>query len=533
MKRCCYIVLTLFLVALAQDSLAQETVFALLKSDKKRADEYFREKNFESALKYYSVVSERKNVSPSLMLQIAESSFFLKKYQQAVNAYEIYLKANSKIPENSLFQLAEACVSLGDHAKALAYYKKYIDDFGPDPIVLKKIWRIDNIQFLFEDSSHFAVRPLAINSKLGDLFGQPLGKGFLFLSNRKDVNVVQKVDGTTNKPLHQLYYSPIIADSAISGALTIARPAKFQKTNFKFHVGPFAAYYRQSKMVVTVLEKNSKLVFAEKVGNAWVTRDDFPFNSDRYSVSDPAISEEGTVLYFASDMPGGYGGKDLYRSILQNGKWSKPVNLGETINTRYDEISPFIYKNSTLYFSSNGQAGLGGLDIFKADILGDEFDEPKNLGYPVNSKLDDFGVSIDSSGQRGFFTSNRESGEFDDDLYEFEMDLQTYPLVINGTLRYREHNWNDSAELVNFARARLVVIDAVRELVVYEHTTDPEGRFNITIPYFSMYKIRVIGEDKHENVVSLDLPKHRKEESEHDIVVVKDAFKTPDSNQKE
>jgi hypothetical protein len=532
MKWIRYILLITFVLAGATDLFSQETVFALLKSDKKRADEYFREKNFESALKYYSSVSERKKVSPALMLQIAESSYFLKKYRQAIDAYEIYLTTNPSLPENSLFQLAESCVSLGENVKALKYYKKLIDDFGDDQVVVKKIWRLNNIKFLYEDSSHFAVRPLTINSSAGDLFGQSLGNGFVFLSNRNDTRVVQKVDAATNKPFHQLYYSPVIPDSTISGALKIGRPSKFQKTNFKFHVGPFASYYRDSKMVVTVLGRHSKFVFAEKVGNTWVHQSEFSLNGEHYSVTDPAMSEEGTVLYFASDMPGGFGGKDLYRTVLQNGKWSRPVNLGETINTKYDEMSPFVYKNATLYFSSNGQAGLGGQDIFKADILGNDFDEPVNLGYPVNSRLDDFGVSIDWTGRRGFFTSNRKSGEFDDDLYEFEMDLQAYPLVIDGTLRFREHNWNDSSDLQNFARAKLIVIDAVRDLVVFEQTTDQEGKFKITIPYFSMYKIRVIGEDNHENVVSLDLPKHKKEESAHDIVVVKDAFKTPDSKEK-
>jgi tetratricopeptide (TPR) repeat protein len=522
------------LLSVSSLAFSQETVFALLKSDKKRADEYFREQNFESALKYYSSVLDRKKFNPALMLQVAESSYFLKKYKQAIAAYEAYLNNSEQIPERSLFQLAESCVSIGDVQKALIYYKKYIDEFGADPVILKKIWRLNNIQFVYEDSAHFAVRALPTNAlQAGEIFGRSYGKGFMFLSNRKETRVVQKIDAATNKPFHALYYSPVIPDSSVSGALKIGRPSKFQKTNFKFHPGPFAMYFKQSKMVVTVLGKKSKFVFAEKVGNNWVVQGEFPFNNHSYSLSDPFMSEDGTVLYFASDMPGGFGGKDLYRSTFQNGQWAKPVNLGETINTKYDELSPFVYKNATLYFSSNGQAGIGGLDIFKAEIVSDDFDEPKNIGYPVNSILDDFGISIDSTGRRGFFTSNRKSGEFDDDLFEFEMDLQTYPLVINGTLRFREHNWNDSSNLQTFARAKLIVIDAIREVKVFEQTTDNDGKFTITIPYFSMYKIRVIGEDQNENVVSLDLPKHRIEESDHDIVVVKDAFKTPDNNQKE
>jgi hypothetical protein len=512
---------------------SQETVFAILKSDEQRANEYFKEKNFESALRYYSSAKKSKQLDATIYLRIGESSYYLKRYHQAKTAFEEFLETNQQLPQTALFQLAESCLSLGQQTKALEYYKLSLSQYGDDALIQRKIWRINNIQFLYEDSAHYAVRPLPINSREGDLFIQPFGKGYLFLSNRKEQRVVEKLDAATSKPFYGLYFSAVTPDSMNWTHDKFGRPSKYDKRmSIKFHAGPFAFYDNQNKMVITTSGKSLGLAFAEKRNNVWQIVSTFTFNNASYSISDPSISEDGTILYFSSDMPGGFGGKDLYRSILVEGKWSKPENLGDVINTKYDEISPFVFQNATLYFSSNGQAGFGGLDIYKSEILNTEFNEPKNIGYPVNSKLDDFGVFIDSTNQKGFFTSNRFKGEFNDDLFGFDMDLQAYPLVIGGTLRLKEHNWTDSSALQNFSYAKLFVIDAIRNNVVAEYKTDENGKFEITIPYFSLYKIRVVGEDNHENFVALELPKHRKEHSAHDIVVVKDAFKTPD-NQKE
>jgi hypothetical protein len=527
-----HIILFVFLLSGVRFAYSQETVFALLKSDEQRANEYFKEKNFESALVYYSSVKKSKRIAPEIFLRIGESSYYLKRYRQAVNAFEEFLETSPQLPQGALFQIAESYLSLGERSKALECYRLYLKHYGDDVIIQRKIWRINNIEFLYEDSSHYAVRPLPINSREGDLFIQPFGKGYLFLSNRKEQRVVEKLDATTNKPFYGLYYSAITPDSMNWTHDKFARPAKYDKgMSLKFHAGPFAFYDNQKKIVITTSGKSLGLTFVEKQNNDWQVVSTFPFNSASYSITDPTITENGKIIYFSSDMPGGFGGKDLYRSEFIEGRWTKPENLGDAINTKYDEVAPFIFRNATLYFSSNGQAGFGGLDIYKSEILNNEFDEPRNLGYPLNSKLDDFGIFVDSTNQKGFFTSNRFKGEFNDDLFGFDMDLQAYPLVIGGTLRLKEHNWTDSSALQNFSNAKLFVIDAVRNNVVAEYKTDKDGKFEITIPYFSLYKIRVVGEDNHENFVALELPKHRKEHSAHDIVVIKDAFKTPDNPQ--
>ena len=151
--------------------------------------------------------------------------------------------------------------------------------------------------------------------------------------------------------------------------------------------------------------------------------------------------------------------------------------------------------------------------------------EPHNLGYPLNTNFDDFGIVIEGSGNHGYFSSNRKKGGYNDDVYEFEMDLQTYPLQINGVMKFKEENWSDSVELKIMPHAKVFLIDNERNLTVYENTCDIEGNFSIVIPYYSKYKLRVVGQDNDENIVSLEIPKYKKEHGKHEIVVVKDIFK--------
>lgn len=267
-----------------------------------------------------------------------------------------------------------------------------------------------------------------------------------------------------------------------------------------------------------------QLFFAERSGDEWRFAGAFPYNSKQYSISDPAISEDGQTLYFSSDMPGGFGGKDIYRSNFINGRWTEPYNLGDHVNTLYDEVFPYWQNDNILYFSSNGHAGLGGLDIFKTIITDEGVGEITNMGYPVNTHYDEFGIILDSLSTHGYITSNRGSHGTQDDIYEFDMDVQTYPLVLSGVISYKQYTWSDSTQLKPFANASLHVIDNLRNVTVYEERADAAGRFSLHIPYFSKYKIRVIGEDNEENIVSLEIPKHRKAEGKHQIVVVKDPF---------
>lgn len=135
------------------------------------------------------------------------------------------------------------------------------------------------------------------------------------------------------------------------------------------------------------------------------------------------ISPDGSEIYFSSDRPGGFGGRDLYRiRRLPNGQWSLPLNLGPKINTRYDEDAPFMHSDgTTLFFSSNGHKTMGGFDIFKAGLLDPDmnvWDEPENMGYPLNTVNDDIYFCLSEDGQTGYFSSERAGGLGGQDIYE-------------------------------------------------------------------------------------------------------------------
>lgn len=166
------------------------------------------------------------------------------------------------------------------------------------------------------------------------------------------------------------------------------------------------------------------------------------FDADTFNVGHPFLSKDGKYLLFAAEAPGGYGGKDLYISILQAGSWTAPRNLGVEINTAGNEVFPFVDDQGTLYFSSDGHDGLGGLDIFSAPANGGTWSKPENLKLPINSGADDYGIWLTKSKPKdandpvrmsGFFSSNRPGGKGKDDIYQFQLSNENL-FVLEGVI---------------------------------------------------------------------------------------------------
>ena len=523
--------IVLILSLTIQSVKAQNTVFSVLKKDNILADKYYADQRYQSALELYLRIDSRET-DPPLHLKIARSFYFLRRYDEARRWYDKALTSGT-LPQRDIYYYAETLSALKDYRKAAETYGRYLQKDPENEFIVKKIWRLDNIRFLYEDSAHYALRPVDVNSEYDDMAAVPYRDGLVFMSNRKTVQVVENIDASTNASFFRLYYSRTYIDSLTDP--TQARytsPEIWQKNGQKFHEGPVAFFNNGKRMVFTrtakVPGKNGRrtlqLFFAEKRDARWEETGAFPFNSHEYSITDPSISNDGSVLYFSSDMEGGKGAKDLYRSQNVSGKWTKPVNLAD-INTPYDEVSPYLARNRVLYFSSNGHAGLGGLDIFKVSLDGQASPDIQNPGYPLNTNADEFAFVIDSLNTHGYITSNRKNAG-NDDIYEFEIDLQTYPITIDGVLKFKEVNWTDSAEVKVMSNAKLSLIDNIRNMPVVECISDSAGLFRLEIPYFSTYKIKVTGEDHHETMVSLEVQKHRKADSNHEIVVVKDPFKS-------
>jgi hypothetical protein len=528
------ILLAALQISIAIPGRGQETMFAVLKPDLKLANEYFESKNYHQALNLFYDIAAR-DAQADIYLKIARCHYFLKQYPQTVSAYDRYIGIQGALPGKENYLHAEALAACGNYQQAVEFYKRHLLVVPGDQTTERKIWRLTNIQYLYEDSLHFAVRPVAFNTTYAELCPVMFRKGLMFMSNRKEVNMIEKIDGSINASFYRVYYSSSLDDS--SGIVQFDKPFLSKGIKSRFHAGPLSFYQKGSRLVFASNANNSSdkgtralaLYFAEEYQGTWRVTSSFPYNDPDHSITDPAISEDGTTLYFSSDMKGGYGGRDLYRSQFLNGKWTRPENLGDNINTAYDEVFPYLHQGKTLYFSSNGHAGMGALDIFKTAIGQQGFQEPQNAGYPLNSSADDFGIVIDSLQTRGYFSSNRKNGGFDDDIYEFDMDLQTYPVQISGHIRYKEHNWSDSSTLKIFPDAKLFLVDHDRNVQVYEGVSDGAGNFTIIIPYFSKYKIRVVGEDGEEHIVSLEIPKHKKHYSNYEIVIVRDAFKSKEN----
>lgn len=520
------------LLGLSFDGKCQDTIFKLFKDDIQIADEHFENKNFTDALKLYRVAKNNKP-SPNINLKIARSYYFLKEYDKAVVAYENNLNQRTV---NDIYYYAEAQAAIGNYKKAIKSYKEYFTHDPTNELIIKKIWRLDNVKYLYENSEYYIIRDLPINSSYGDLNAVPYKTGIVFVSNRKELELIENKDASLNAPFYRMYFSETNqVDNSGSEITHYKKPVLFSKElHSKFHYGPAAFYHQSKKMVFATAgsqvnvgqKKTLQLYFAEEQNGVWKITGAFPYNDPDYSLNSPSISEDGKQLFFSSDKPGGFGGKDIYKSVNEDGEWSEPVNVGEPINTQYDEVFPYIHLSKTLFFSSNGHPGLGGLDIFKAEITPHGFGDVENMGYPLNTNYDDFGITIDSMNTTGYFTSNRREGGYNDDIYEFDMNIQPYPIKISGKIKYIENNWADSSELKVLPNVELVLIDNTREVIVAESQSDSAGNFTINVPYFSEYKLRVSGEDLGEGIVSFVVPKHRKLNDRYEIVVVKDEFRS-------
>jgi outer membrane protein OmpA-like peptidoglycan-associated protein len=204
------------------------------------------------------------------------------------------------------------------------------------------------------------------------------------------------------------------------------------------------------------------------IDNEWKRGKDFPFNSMEYSNSHPAISTDGKTMYFVSDMPGGFGGSDLYVTTLNNGEWSQPKNLGATVNTAGNECFPSIAPNGKLYFSSNGLKGLGGLDVFASEIKGTEVGSPMNLNYPLNTKADDFGVLWNADMKSGYVSSNRVKA---DKIYTFVMN--PYDVMAEGTITNKDDGKPLAGATVIFRNITSNAVDSVN--------TDSDGKYTFKL----------------------------------------------------
>jgi hypothetical protein len=279
----------------------------------------------------------------------------------------------------------------------------------------------------------YEIRKLPFNTIADDFSPVFFKDGFIFVS---DCDYKRTDIYSNTPPFEELFFTEI--DTIDTQYLEYQYDKKPQKYSNPLNANYYnlsvcfnkeqnkVFFTRNDAIVYQVKERHKKetnhlkIFTADLDDDKWLNIQSFPFNSDEYSIAYPSLDAEGKTLYFSSDMPGGFGGMDLYYSVLEDDEWSPPRNLGPRINTANNEVFPYIHTSGRLYFSSNGHSGLGGLDIFYCDNNDGVWNNVKNIGFPINTPSDDFGFILNKTKTFGYFSSNREGGEGGDDIYSFK-----------------------------------------------------------------------------------------------------------------
>ena len=223
-------------------------------------------------------------------------------------------------------------------------------------------------------------------------------------------------------------WTPVITTRIQEGPMTIC-----QATGEMYLT---QSYEEETDVQNIVFKKeNVRLAITEfkRNGSGWTEVGQFPFASKDYSVAHPTVNPSGDTLVFISDMPGGFGGTDLYYTVRKNGEWQAPVNLGEGVNTAGKEMFPFWQADGTLFFASDGHGGKGGLDVFYTKFSGGKTSEVLTFDNDINSSADDFGFVPGPAERYAYFSSNRGGGQGGDDIYIVLPDQYKIELLVLST----------------------------------------------------------------------------------------------------
>lgn len=377
---------------------------------------------YESAIKQYeaSLASDSTNMGD--WANLAECYRMTRRSVKAEHAYSKVIYEGTPTADHHFYYTLSLMENekYGEAAKAA---EDFLKAYPADSRAVNVKKGIDKHAEMLATEAFYKIEKVTLNSDQSDMCPINYGEGVVFASNRGEAGAMTNVHAWTGKKFMSLYY-------AQGSEINFAFPAPFaEELSSKFNDGPacFAAdgntmYFTRNSVEdkKAVSQQNFKIklkiFFTTKNGTTWSEPKEFPFNSDEYNTAHPALSKDGKMLYFSSDRPGGQGGMDIWKSEWDGTSWTNPINMGDKINTPGNEVFPYHSANGEFYFSSNGHYGLGGLDI----MLVEEGKEPLNLGAPMNSSDDDFGICVLEDGNSGYFTSNRKAQELNDDIYYFK-----------------------------------------------------------------------------------------------------------------
>mgnify|MGYP000713528648 CR=1 FL=1 len=390
---------------------------------------------YETSVKLYSKVLEKRRSLKKPKSRLAECYMLLDEWHEAELWYGKIVNATQRPKKRDVYRYVQALQTNGKYEIALDWIEPLVQKDSTDKLaqLLYNACLIDTVEKYNEDFlEYYELSRLSFNTEKDEFSPVLLEDNSLLFSR-----------GQTGKTYG--WYVPVYEPYALK--FLQAKPSKtsdnaitFSKKLRKYNAFSSNAQASSSTISYDQMQamymrydrkfcgKNNpnlipfKIFTAQKQGKVWGYHLPFDYNSDEYTCVHPVISEDGLTIYFSSDMPGGFGGMDLYSVTFIDGEWSEPKNLGEVINSAGDEVFPYIhYATGMFYFSSNGQGGMGGFDIFwTSKKQKQQWQTPQHFGAPINSRWNDYNIFINKNDNFGLISSDRKGGQGGVDLYSFE-----------------------------------------------------------------------------------------------------------------
>jgi len=451
----------------------------------RKANNYYDSFAYIKAISAYEQIVENGNGSLEVYQKLGDSYYFNAQMEEADKWYQKMMDTGEKISSLYYFRAAKTSKFLENYDRANEYFR-ILETLKNDDVRVQRY--LDNKNYLEEieiQSGRYNISNVNISSPFNDFAPSFFKDKLVFSSSKEKKSFSDAKNKWSKQPYLELYSGIINENGEIEEADRFSKrlATRLHESTSAFTKDGKTIYFTRNNIINSKMRNDTvnvtrlKIFTATNEGNGkWTKEKELPFNNDNYSVAHPTLSQDERKLYFASDMPGGFGMSDIYVvDILGDGKFSEPRNLGPKINSEYRDTFPFISKDGTLYFASDGHLGLGGLDIFATMLRGDE-QEIYNLGKPVNSPADDMTFIINAETKRGFFASNRTGGKGGDDIYSI---LETKSIVIKC-------QGNISGLVVNKDTGKTIA-DASIEIrdnksgLVYKGKTDSLGTFSTDV----------------------------------------------------
>ncbi len=465
---------------------------------RERTDRLYHEYQYAKAISGYLKLVDRKNPHLSDLEKLADSYAKMSNYQDSENWYSRLVQNPKSRPEN-LLNYAEVLKQNFRYEEAKKALLEYASKTSDHTSVAIEIAGCDSaLLWMTSPTSHKITNEAGINTENSEFSAFPIN-GKVHYAGEPARSLTSMEHGWTGNSFLHIY----TAEGTEGSALSNPRISGERFNDESYHVGPISSDVTGNTLYITrtysgkdagINKENKRkyrthkleLYIYSKDGNGDWTETPFAFNNVKeYSLGHASLSPDQNTLYFVSDMPGGQGGTDIWYSEKQSdGTWGTPINAGKVVNTDKDELFPSIAPDGTLYFSSNGWAGMGGLDIFSSKGSKSSWAKVENLKFPINSAGDDFAfisTEITNMGMRGYLSSNRINGIGGDDIYSFDYVKAKISLILKGLVYTKDTN-----RLL--PEATITLLSAGRE-IKGKQSSKNDGTFFFELEAGSDYKV--------------------------------------------